>query len=150
MAVLIDNNSTYFNETVSIESFTITGTDNEVVYDNADTVQDIFTYTVTDDVGQHFTAELDVTIYDSMVIAGSSGDDPLIGTNGNDSIVGGAGSDSIDAGAGDDIIYFDKNDSHIDGGDGTDTLMISIVYSTSVTLLMVPLRILKGWTLVTI
>ena len=32
---------------------------------------------------------------------------------------------SIDAGAGDDIIYFDKNDSHIDGGDGTDTLMIS-------------------------
>ena len=93
LAVLIDNNSTYFNETVSIESFTITGTDNEVVYDNADTVQDIFTYTVTDDVGQHFTAELDVTIYDSTVIAGSSGDDSLIGTNGNDSIVGGAGSD---------------------------------------------------------
>jgi Ca2+-binding RTX toxin-like protein len=67
-------------------------------------------------------------------LEGEEGDDTLSGGSGNDTLVGGDGSDTLDGGAGADIvnggrgadsIVFDENDTHIDGGTGFDTLLIS-------------------------
>ena len=67
------------------------------------------------------------------VITGTENDDTLIGTAGidviraeagNDFIDGAGGSDILRGGAGDDRLVFDANDSIIDGGTDTDTLLV--------------------------
>ncbi|XOB65557.1 retention module-containing protein [Deferribacteres bacterium DY0037] len=69
---------------------------------------------------------------DGSDITGTSGDDVIIGTEGSESINAGDGDDFIDghgggdniqAGAGDDTIVYHAGDT-VDGGDGTDTLLI--------------------------
>jgi VCBS repeat-containing protein len=58
-------------------------------------------------------------------IIGGAGDDQLTGTDGANLLVGGAGSDTLLAGAGNDTLLFDAGDALVDGGVGTDTLVIA-------------------------
>jgi hypothetical protein len=57
-------------------------------------------------------------------IVGSSHADTLVGSSQNDVISGGDGNDSIDGSLGDDVLMPDFGDDVVDGGDGTDTLVI--------------------------
>ena len=63
---------------------------------------------------------------DNDLLYGNEGDDTLNGDYGNDTLIGGSGNDEINGGNGDDRIYYDAADSwgNIDGGEGTDTLVI--------------------------
>ncbi|MEK7344640.1 MAG: Ig-like domain-containing protein, partial [Pseudomonadota bacterium] len=63
-------------------------------------------------------------------VVASGGADTVVGSAGNNIIDGAGGADSIDAGDGNDQVYFDESDSKVDGGAGTDTLLIRA--STSV------------------
>jgi Ca2+-binding RTX toxin-like protein len=64
-------------------------------------------------------------IEESHTILGGSEDDTLTGGDGDDYIDGRVGSETIDAGAGNDTIVYDSADSVMDGGDGTDTLIVT-------------------------
>ncbi|MFG6429183.1 VCBS domain-containing protein [Roseateles sp. LYH14W] len=58
-------------------------------------------------------------------VIGGAGNDHLTGTDGANVLIGGAGSDTLLAGAGNDSLRFDANDTLVDGGVGTDTLVIA-------------------------
>ena len=69
------------------------------------------------------------------VLIGTSGDDTINGLGGNDTINGGAGDDTLDGGAGndtvkggagDDIIYASFGNDVEDGGEGTDTYIMTV------------------------
>ena len=72
-------------------------------------------------VSGSFDLDLDAT--SNIDLSAETRDLNIVGTSGNDTIVGGSGADTIDAGAGNDKIIFGDGDT-IDGGDGTDTLVI--------------------------
>ncbi|MDB3954381.1 Ig-like domain-containing protein, partial [Alphaproteobacteria bacterium] len=55
---------------------------------------------------------------------GSNGDDNLIGGDGDDFLIGGGGTDTLSGGAGDDFLVADSADS-VDGGKGTDTVILT-------------------------
>ena len=57
-------------------------------------------------------------------IVGSAGADVLIGSSAANVIDGGTGGDEINAGDGDDIIYYDENDTTVEAGLGSDTLVV--------------------------
>ncbi|MDD5165755.1 MAG: hypothetical protein PHG25_04465, partial [Candidatus Pacebacteria bacterium] len=57
-------------------------------------------------------------------IDGREGDDSLSGGAGNDILIGGAGSDSLHGEGGNDALVYDSHDVTIDGGTGTDTLVL--------------------------
>ncbi|MFG6413489.1 VCBS domain-containing protein [Roseateles sp. DC23W] len=57
-------------------------------------------------------------------IVGSGGADILIGSAGDNFIDGADGGDTINGGDGNDTIIFDENDALVDGGGGTDTLLV--------------------------
>ena len=64
-------------------------------------------------------------LYSIENILGSSYNDTITATDTNDNwIDGGAGADSIQAGAGNDTLVYDAADALLDGGDGTDTLIV--------------------------
>jgi len=75
---------------------------------------DTFGYTVTD--GTLITAEQTFTlsIFDSLTIAGTTGDDVITGNIGNDSLSGDLGTDTITGGAGNDAIDGGTGDMGID------------------------------------
>lgn len=58
-------------------------------------------------------------------IDAGAGDDFVDGGEGADQIDGGAGYDLIDAGTGDDTVFLTNSDATIDGGAGTDTLVVA-------------------------
>ena len=62
----------------------------------------------------------------TIVLTGSSGANRLIGGAGNDTIRGGGGADTIAAGAGDDRVDFWASETSIDGGSGTNTLVLKV------------------------
>lgn len=93
-----------------------------------ETVNDSFTYTVSDDAGNTSTATVTVTVtgvddgvaltgtnaantltgtVDSDILNGLGGNDTLIGNGGNDLLDGGIGSDTMTGGMGDDTYYVD-------------------------------------------
>jgi VCBS repeat-containing protein len=112
-----------------------------------------FNYEVSDGDGGTDTSTLYITTpHVDSVIMGDVNDNPIFGTDGSDAIFGGDGNDTIDAGngddyisggygndnidgghgadiilggEGDDIIVHDTNDAFVDGGSGTDTLIIN-------------------------
>jgi Ca2+-binding RTX toxin-like protein len=61
-------------------------------------------------------------------LAGDAGDDALSGGDGNDYLFGGGGSDYLHGGDGDDTVYYDPADSHVFGGLGEDTLVLSSAF----------------------
>lgn len=74
----------------------------------------------------------------ATTITGTSSDDTLTGTAGQDTIHGFGGSDTIfglegddiiDAGAGDDVIFVETGTNRIEGGDGSDTVVIEGAYA---------------------
>ncbi len=58
-------------------------------------------------------------------IVGNSSDNVLFGGEGNDQLFGGGGDDIVDGQAGNDIIALTSGSSTAEGGEGTDTLVIS-------------------------
>jgi len=56
---------------------------------------------------------------------GRDGNDTLSGRAGDDTLIGGEGNDSLYGEDGNDTLLFDSNDSIIDGGLGTDTLILT-------------------------
>jgi len=54
-----------------------------------------------------------------------AGDDVIFGGSGADVINDGAGYDTVDAGTGDDTVFLTNSDATIDGGAGTDTLVVA-------------------------
>jgi Ca2+-binding RTX toxin-like protein len=58
-------------------------------------------------------------------INGLGGNDMICGLAGNDALDGGTGADSLYGGIGNDTIYADPSDLVLDGGAGTDTLIVS-------------------------
>jgi len=68
------------------------------------------------------------------ILFGNAGTDTLNGNAGNDFLDGGAEADVISAGDGDDFIVFDANDTSIDGGADTDTLVFEGDFSSPTTL----------------
>ena len=77
--------------------------------------------------GQDFRGDVThqgTTANDSLT--GTSGANVINGGQGDDTLVGGAGNDVIIGGSGDDIITFDAADIlKVDGGGGTDTLLVN-------------------------
>ena len=63
------------------------------------------------------------------VMTGGLGNDQLGGGNGKDYLDGGEGQDSLDGGAGDDILQYSAGDL-LDGGDGSDTLLLDLSAQT--------------------
>jgi Ca2+-binding RTX toxin-like protein len=61
----------------------------------------------------------------ALSITGSSGVNVLTGGSGNDTIDGGGGADVIAAGAGNDSVSYRGTETSIDGGTGTDTLVLA-------------------------
>ncbi len=59
------------------------------------------------------------------VLTGSSVANTITGSNGNDTIDGGGGADVINAGGGNDTVTYRGTESSIDGGAGTDTLVLA-------------------------
>ena len=57
-------------------------------------------------------------------LAGGEGDDSLDGGAGNDRLIGGAGADELRGGEGDDLIYADAQDTVVEGGAGTDRVIV--------------------------
>ena len=55
---------------------------------------------------------------------GGAGNDRIFGNDGNDRIYGDAGADELYGGAGNDTIYADSDDTVIDGGAGTDRIIV--------------------------
>jgi hypothetical protein len=82
-------------------------------------VEDIFTYTLTNDNGDTDTATLTVTHSQQ----GSPINDMLVGTSNDDVIIGNAGDDNITSGAGDDILIGGAGDDTLIGGVGADTFI---------------------------
>ncbi len=75
-------------------------------------------------------ADVDSKLLSTQKDVGSDmfGDDnaqTINGTDKNEFIDGKGGRDTINAGGGDDTVVFDANDKSIDGGNGTDTLLIT-------------------------
>ena len=62
----------------------------------------------------------------TITMTGSSAANRIIGGAGNDTIHGGGGADTIAAGAGDDRVDFWANEISIDGGSGTNTLVLKV------------------------
>jgi len=72
---------------------------------------------------------------DNDILSGGDGNDTLLGGDGDDNVAGGAGDDELNGGAGDDILWGGDgndrliggpgNDHRIDGGLGTDTVVLS-------------------------
>ncbi|MFA6178099.1 MAG: M10 family metallopeptidase C-terminal domain-containing protein [Candidatus Methylopumilus sp.] len=60
------------------------------------------------------------------IISGLAGDDTIIAGDGNDLLDGGTGLDSMDGGDGDDIFMVDNSDDTATGGNGVDTIKITI------------------------
>ena len=58
-------------------------------------------------------------------ITGSSAANTIIGGAGNDTIDGGGGADVINAGGGDDTVIYHGSETSIDGGAGSDTLVLN-------------------------
>jgi T1SS-143 domain-containing protein len=79
-----------------------------------------------ENVSMASSGTLDLSLQsEGMNITGSTSADTIYGGLGNDVITGGAGADTIHAGDGDDTIYGMPTDSMLDGGNGTDTLMVA-------------------------
>ena len=58
------------------------------------------------------------------LMSGGAGDDILTGGQGADTLIGGAGADELRGGAGDDTIFFDADDTVVDGGAGYDLAQV--------------------------
>ena len=93
--------------------------------------EETFTYTMKDSKGVESSATVTVTV--SPNIASTDGADTLFGTTGaekidgglgNDTIFGGGGADSLIGNEGDDRILYRDSAALIQGGNGTDTLVI--------------------------
>jgi Ca2+-binding RTX toxin-like protein len=63
----------------------------------------------------------------ALSITGSSAANALTGGSGNDAIDGGGGADVISAGAGNDSVTYRGTETSIDGGTGTNTLVLAAV-----------------------
>jgi len=92
------------------------------------TATDTFTCTIDGGGASSETATVTVTI------SGVDSDDLLIGTSGADTLYPGTGNDTVNALAGDDTIVMGANlnaGDAIDGGDGTDTVMLNGNYAAT-------------------
>lgn len=110
-------NSIPFSETIGIVIVDKDGDEisSSVIFNVDKMVEDIFTI-ATDYTGN----ELD------NYVTGSSAMDTLHGSEGNDFINGNGGTDSIYGDAGDDTLVYQQNAFIIDGGDGIDSLVLSL------------------------
>ncbi|PVV24906.1 MAG: hypothetical protein B6D78_00935 [gamma proteobacterium symbiont of Ctena orbiculata] len=109
--------------------------------DPGETINETFSYSITDEDGDVSSATLTITIggYQSIdgspvadilsggavneYIAGYEGNDTLIGNGGDDVLDGGAGSDQSSGGSGNDTLIFDPADTLLSGDAGFDTLI---------------------------
>ena len=64
------------------------------------------------------------TLINIHALRGSAFNDSITGSTGSDTLDGGGGSDVLIGGDGDDSIVYDAADSSVDGGLGTDTLLV--------------------------
>ncbi len=97
-----------------------------VVYNNTsatpnETVR-VIDITVNDGNANSGTATATISVADSLILNGTSGDDVLTGGAGYDTISGFDGKDTLSGGAGNDILNGGKGDDTLNGGDGNDTL----------------------------
>jgi Ca2+-binding RTX toxin-like protein len=82
--------------------------------------------TVGDTTGVTNFQNVDASALSSAVsITGSSGANVITGGTGSDTIDGGGAADLIAAGAGNDTVTYRGNEASIDGGTGTDTLVLA-------------------------
>ena len=113
---IVDPNAAAFDALTAGQTLTLT-----IAYDVTDgsavtATQAQFTITGTDE----FT-----------LITGTAGKDTLTGTAGDDSISGLAGVDKLYGGTGNDRVIYDATDRLVEGGAGTDTLVISTAVSVN-------------------
>ena len=113
---IVDPNAAAFDALTAGQTLTLT-----IAYDVTDgsavtATQALFTIAGTDE----FT-----------LITGTAGKDTLTGTAGDDSISGLAGVDKLYGGTGNDRVIYDATDRLVEGGAGTDTLVISTAVSVN-------------------
>ena len=77
---------------------------------------------------ENTTVEIINGTSDNDTLNGTSGDDLLKGGAGDDILRGNDGADSFEGGVGNDYLYADKDDLSIDGGDGTDALILHVIF----------------------
>ncbi len=69
----------------------------------------------------------------AMTVTGTSGANTLITGSGNDTIDGGGGADTIAAGGGNDTVSLYGAEGSVDGGTGTNTLVLKTAYTVTLT-----------------
>lgn len=103
------------NDDVRIESFTV-GT--SVIPQDQPLNFDVTAYDSDGDIS-------DTSSFSVMLQGGVGPDYTLIGTDNDEVLVGGTGADSLYGESGDDTLVYDSHDVTIDGGTGTDTLILT-------------------------
>ena len=76
------------------------------------------------------------------LLTGNAGNNALSGGDGNDTLIGGAGRDVLLGGTNDDRIFYDALDLSVQGGGGTDTLVLT--GSDSLNLALIPDSRIQG------
>ncbi|MTH94925.1 calcium-binding protein, partial [Roseibium sp. RKSG952] len=115
LVVNSDRDDIYFNGGDGSDTISFTGITGGLSINLGDTGQ------------QNVQNELDITLVDVENVVGTTGNDTLTGNSTANMISGGGGQDSINAGGGDDLILIKEGDtSSIDGGSGTDRIVIDM------------------------
>ncbi|MTH95736.1 calcium-binding protein, partial [Roseibium sp. RKSG952] len=115
-----DRDDLYYNGGEGTDTISFTGLNSGISVDLGDTGQ------------QNVRNELDITLVDVENAIGTTANDTITGSDVRNMITGGGGTDDIDAAGGDDIIFIQQGDSStIDGGDGTDRIVVDLSDSDS-------------------
>jgi len=83
--------------------------------------------TTGDSVSVNQLESIDASLISSaLTLTGSSSANTITGGSGNDTIDGGGGADIVAAGSGNDTVTYRGSETSIDGGTGTNTLLMSV------------------------
>ena len=87
---------------------------------------DTFTYHANDGALDSETATVQITIpsLENQSLTGTAAAETILGGGGNDTLDGAGGADSLDGRGGDDTLHWNSAAAAIDGGTGTNTLLV--------------------------
>ncbi|WP_170431713.1 calcium-binding protein [Ruegeria arenilitoris] len=111
------------NET-SGDTIDLSGVAGQGVYVSLDTKNDVQFATSSGGEGTPDSSNAEIILNGFENVNGSDFNDVIIGDGQNNILKGGDGADELRGGDGDDTLYFDADDTVVDGGEGRDTAIV--------------------------